>query len=93
MPDTTRTTRDGRAFLILCSHIPGILGTQARGNANFVQELGNVKHKKIGMLILRSYKEIFSVYNSFCFPCAGGWGGGRNDGTQYPRCVRGKGSG
>ena len=40
------------------SRVPGILGTQARGNANFVQEHGNAECERIGMLILRSCGEI-----------------------------------
>ena len=50
--------RAGRAFLDLRSRVPGILGTRARGNANFVQERGNMERERIGMLISRSCGEI-----------------------------------
>ena len=50
--------RDGRAFLILPSRVPGVLGTWARGYANFVHERGNAERERIGTLILRSCGEI-----------------------------------
>ena len=37
--------RDGRAFLVSHSHVPGILGTRAGGNANFIQERGTRKNR------------------------------------------------
>ena len=40
------------------ARVPGILGTRARGNANFVQERGNAERERIGTLILRSCGEI-----------------------------------
>ena len=44
----------GFAFLRSC--LPGILGTQACGNANFIQDRGNVERKRIGTLKLHSCK-------------------------------------
>ena len=35
--------RYGLKFLVSRSRVPGILGTQARGNANFIQDRGNAK--------------------------------------------------
>ena len=32
------------------SRVPGILGTQACGIANFIQERGNTEHERIGTL-------------------------------------------
>ena len=46
--------RDGHAFLVSRSRVPGILGKRARGNANFVEERGNAEHQKLGKLITRS---------------------------------------
>ena len=40
--------RDGRAFLVSRSCSPGILGTQASGNANFMQERKSPEHERIG---------------------------------------------
>ena len=40
------------------SRVLCILGTRARGNANFVQERGNMERERIGMLISRSCGEI-----------------------------------
>ena len=47
------TIRDRRAFLVSCSRapafmssrVPGVLGTQASGNANFIQERGTQKNR------------------------------------------------
>ena len=50
--------RDGRAFLVLRSRVPGIIGTRSRGNANFIQDRGNAERKRIGTLNLRSCKEL-----------------------------------
>ena len=44
----------GFAFLRSC--LPGILGTQACGNANFIQDRGNAECERIGTLNLRSCK-------------------------------------
>ena len=44
--------------VLLRSRIPGILGMQARGNANFIQDCGNVECKRIGTLNSRSFKEM-----------------------------------
>ena len=54
-------SRIGRVFLVSLSHIPDILGTQASGNANFVQECGNAEHKRIGTIILCSSEEIKNI--------------------------------
>ena len=50
--------RDGRAFLVLRSRVPGILGRRARGNANFIQERGNAERKRIGTLNSRSCEDM-----------------------------------
>ena len=43
---------------LLRSRVPGILGTRARGNANFIQERGNAERERIGTLNSRSSEEI-----------------------------------
>ena len=40
------------------SRVPGILGTRARGNANFIQERGNAERERIGTLNSRSSEEM-----------------------------------
>ena len=45
-------------FLFLRSRVPGILGTRARGNSNFIQDRGNAESKSIGKLNLRFCAEM-----------------------------------
>ena len=45
-------------FLFLRSRVPGILGTRARGNSNFIQERGNAESERIGTLNSRSSEEM-----------------------------------
>ena len=45
-------------FAFPCSRVPGILGTRARENANFIQEHENAKRERIGILNSRSCEEM-----------------------------------
>ena len=44
-------------FAFLRSRVPGILGSRARENANFIQDRGNAERERIGTLYSRSCKE------------------------------------
>ena len=48
------SNRAGRTFLNSRSRVPGVLGTRARGNANFLKESRNVEREDMGTLISRS---------------------------------------
>ena len=45
-------------FAFPCSRVPGILGTRASGNANFIQECRIEERKRIGTPNARSCEEI-----------------------------------
>ena len=80
--------RDGRAFLVSRSCAPGILGTQARGNANFMQERRSPEHERIGTLCTvmklatAGHLKPYGNAKTMSFRSAGTWNSRKIRGTR-----------